>query len=329
MSVSRQKIFSPIHNLTPILLCLLLIPLSLNLHSCAKSEKPADQKLLVVASIYPLYDWVRQIGGDRVDAHCLIPSGASPHTFSPTPADMMLVAKARLFFRIGRGLELWADKLINAASSSSLKVVTLSDGLMKLYVNPLSLNTDASGGYTTDSSILDNDRVGADPHVWMDPILAQDMVRKIAQELVSSDPASKSYYEQNLLSYLEELKSLDAEIRTAISPLRQRSFVGFHSALLYFAHRYGLNEAAVIEEFPGKEPSISYLQHLIVLLKQSSTRAVLAEHQLNDKIALALADEAQAKLVYLDPLGNPDDPQRNTYINLVRYNVHQLVEALK
>jgi zinc transport system substrate-binding protein len=298
------------------------------LFSCGSPEKQSSQKPIVVASIYPVYDWVRQIGGDRVDAFCLIPPGASPHTFSITPEQMRLIAQAKVFFRVGRELEVWADTLLDAAHSS-LQVVTLSDGLIKLYVNPEHLTSANDEVNSSTREVLHHEHASTDPHVWLDPILAQDMVKKIAQALTAVDPAGKSHYEQNLAQYLKQLQALDAEIRATVSQLPHKSFVAFHSSFLYFAHRYGLNEAAVIEESPGKDPSVGYLKSLVEFLKKSPHPTVLAEPQLNDKIARTLTTEVQTTLTYVDPLGKPDDPERNTYLNLMRYNLGQLSRALK
>jgi zinc transport system substrate-binding protein len=169
----------------------------------------AADKVKVAASIYPLYDWVQQLGGERVEARCIVPPGSSPHFYAPTPAEVRWLSEAKLFFLIGRGMEEWAEKLVRSLGEKEIKRVRLSEGLLAL---------DSKGRELTDER-------GADPHVWLAPQLAMEMCRRITDELIKVDPSGKNLYEENLARYLKQLKKLDGEIKATITQLQDRDYV--------------------------------------------------------------------------------------------------------
>jgi ABC-type Zn uptake system ZnuABC Zn-binding protein ZnuA len=280
--------------------------------------KPADtEKIAIVVSIYPLKDMVGQIGGDRVQVVFMVPPGASPHTFEPKPQDMVKVHKARLFVIIGAGLEFWADKAIRSAGGRDLKVLTLSDGL------PLLSGTDGHDDH------LPSHSRSADPHIWLDPQIAKEMVNSIARALIELDPSRGGYFRENAERFKKEIDNLDAFIAGKVKTFRIKEYVTFHSAWNYFSRRYGLRVAGVIEESPGKEPSPKHIARLAEEVKRTGAHVVFAEPQFSPKIAEVIASEAGAKVLFLDPNGGPGLPGRDTYIGLMRYNLSVLESAMK
>jgi len=280
--------------------------------------KPSDKEQIpVVVSIYPLKDMVEHVGGDRVHVDFMVPPGASPHTFEPKPSDMMKVHNAKLFVIVGAGLEFWAGKTIRSAGGRGLKVLTLSDGLPLLY--------------GTDSHDEDHRSQGrsADPHVWLDPQLAKEMVNSIARGLIELDPSHERYFRENAERFKTEIDRLDAFIAAKIGTFRIKEYVTFHSAWNYFSRRYALRVLGVIEESPGKEPSPKHIARLVNEVKRSGTRVVFAEPQFSPKIAEVIARETGARVLFLDPNGGPGLRGRDSYIGLMRYNLSVLEEAMK
>ncbi len=256
----------------------------------------------VVATIFPIADIVRQVGGDAVEVVTLLPAGASPHTFEPSPAQIRAVAHARIFVRIGAGLDDWAAKLL-AAQGKGLTIVTLSDGL------PL---------------------LNGDPHIWLDPVLMRDhAVPMIVHALSQADPDRRDAFEHAAAELQSALTRLDAEIRQALAPVANKNYVAFHSAWRYFGQRYGLHAAAVIEPFPGKEPSAREIAAVVEAARTAHVHAILIEPQFNPQVAQQAARELGGQMLAVDPIGGPDIPERNSYINLMRYNLHMLVRALQ
>ena len=268
------------------------------------------QPLKVVASISPIGDIVREVGGERVVVRVLLPPGASPHVFEPTPGTAKDITQARLFFGVGAGLDFWAEKLVRA-SREHIRIILLSEGMKLLHEEG-----DHGHGHET-----------GNPHVWLDPLLAMEMVRKVEQTLVETDPQGARTYRVRSAQYIARLQALDAEIRNTVSTFSIKSFVSFHPAWDYFALRYGLKSVGVIEESPGKEPSPQRLQAIIRAIRHYHIRAVFAEPQLNPKIAEVIAHEAGVKVIMLDPEGGL--PGRETYLGLMRYNLARLKEAMQ
>lgn len=276
-----------------------------------------EEKLRVVATIYPLADMATNVGGQLVEVKTLLPPGANPHTFEPRPSQIAEISRARLFLKVGAGLDLWAGKFAAAASRGELRVVDASQGMDLM-------------GETEEQGKRGRSRgVGhSNPHFWLDPVSAMRIVDVIADAMVEADPSGAGTYRGNAERYKEKLKSLDAEIRTAVAGFKRREFVAFHSAWVYFARRYGLRQAAVIEPFPGKEPSPRYLVGVVREARRIGARAIFAEPQLNPKAARVIAGETGMKVLYLDPIGGPDVTGRSSYLELMRYNLSVFREAL-
>jgi zinc transport system substrate-binding protein len=271
-------------------------------------------RIPVVASIVPLGDLVRQVGGDRVQVRVLLPPGASPHTFEATPDAVREFAGARLFFQVGAGLESWAAALVQAAGG--VRTVTLSEGMDLIRL---------AGGHEPPGDA--RTREPGNPHLWLDPLLALRMTGAIERALGEADPAGASVYRANAEAYGRSLRELDAEIRRTVSGFRVRSFVSFHPAWDYFARRYGLVQAGVIEESPGRDPTPRQLAAIVAAIRAAGIRAVFAEPQLNPKPAEVIAREAGVRVVILDPQGGL--PGRETYLDLMRWNLARMREAME
>ncbi|OGW32613.1 MAG: hypothetical protein A2X59_02150 [Nitrospirae bacterium GWC2_42_7] len=281
--------------------------------SCASSEK-----LRVVASIAPLADFAKQVGGDKADVLLLLPPGASGHTYEPSPRMMQKTSKAQVFIKIGAGLEFWADKLITAANRDVI-VVNCSEGIELIEGNGHS--------HDHDKGFKLNNIHTADPHIWLDPVICITIVKKIEDSFSKADPVNSSYYKKNAAAYLTKLSALDREIEEKVKTFSIKEYVTFHQAWNYFSRRYGLRVAGVIEESPGKEPSPKHISKILKELKRINIKVVFAEPQSSAKIAEAIAREAGGKVLTLDPVGGQKD--RETYIELMRYNLAVLEKAMK
>ena len=286
-----------------------LLAVALAVSACGRSSSPSTGqvgkgKLLVAASIPPIADFVREVGGDRVDVLLMVPPGASPHTYEPTPSQMRQLAQARLLFINGVGLEFWAEKAADAAGPS-LQVVVLSKGMEIL-------------GKTAHG--------GGNPHIWLSPVRAQEYVKRIRDALIAADPDGADEYRANADAYLKQLQALDAEIRAAVKTFKSREMVTFHASWAYFIHDYGLHQAAVLETTPGKEPSAAEIARIVEIIRKTHAPAVFAEPQFSPRAAQVIADEAGVPVLTLDPLGGL--PPRETYIKLMRWNLAQLKRGL-
>ena len=185
------------------------------------SSNTNESRIKVVASFYPVYEFVKEIGGNKVDVTSLIPIGVEPHDYEPTIQQIQNAETADLVVYNGAGLEKWIDK-INAKFK-----VEASQGLNLLMSN----DTGNSGTY--------------DLHVWLDPILAEMEVENIRNALVKIDPANTQYYKANADRFIGKLNDLDYRIKTELATCNKKDFIAFHNAFTYFANRYGLNQHSV------------------------------------------------------------------------------------
>jgi zinc transport system substrate-binding protein len=257
---------------------------------------------------------VRNVAGDKADVTTLLPSGANPHTYEPSASDVTAVANAKLLVTNGLGLDFWVEKLKTAANSDLLVVDT---SLVPAMEGEL-LAGDA------------DDAGGKNPHIWLDPVLTQKQVEAIAAALVMVDPANKDFYLENAANYVGELKSLDEEIRGVTDSFSSREFISSHPSWVYFAQNYGLVEAAVIEESPGKEDlSPGYVMQVVDTAKEHNIKVIFAELQFTTKPAETIAHACGAKVILLDTIGGAEVPGRDSYIAMMRYNVDLMAGVMK
>jgi len=283
----------------------------------AQNASPVDIK--VVASIYPLGDIAKQVGGEKVAVKVLLPPGASPHTFEPTPVETMEIHKARVFVKAGAGLEFWAEKVVKTSGNKGLITVDASSGL------PLIRQIHSHDPLIGKTKDLES----ADPHIWLDPMFVKKIADKIVDALSKADPDGKAYYTKRAEIYKKDLEALHKEISDRVKGFKVKEYITFHPAWNYFSQRYGLKIAGVIEESPGREPSPRHIAKIVKEIKRINSKVIFAEPQFNPKIAEVIAKEAGARVLFLDPIGGPNVKGRDTYIGLMRYNLSVMEGAMK
>lgn len=277
----------------------------------------AVEPLNIVVTIPVLKDLAEQVGGHHVRVTSLLHGYENEHTYSPKPSDLIAVRKARLLFEVGIGLEVWVSSLVKNAGSPSLRVVTTSKGIALLRDR-----SDHDGA----AQSADEDERG-NPHVWMDPENATTMMRHITEALIQIDPAHATEYRANQASYLRKLDQLREDLSDRITRLADRRFIAHHPAWPYFARRFGFQIVGTIQPQSGSEPSALQLHGLIAKIKKDRIKVVVSEIQLSQKIPDLLAKETGARVVVLTTLPG-GLPNTETYLDMLRYNVLQLANAL-
>jgi len=322
-----------------ILICLVMLIAA----GCAGEAMPQGEvrpAIKVVTTIYPLYDLMRQLGGDKVALSYLLPAGASPHTYEPTMEQARQLAAADFFVYIGAGLDDWALQLTEAAERDLTKVelaetVTLVKS--ERYLQFEEAQSPGCGPACPDDKhneeapdCADHDRGSADPHFWLDPLIMRDEVSpRLSGALSERWPEYAAYFAERLSEYQQQLTALHEEINTAVAGFSKRDFIAFHSAWQYFARRYGLREVAVIAEFPGQEPSAGWIAELVGLVEEKQISAIMAEPQFSPALAERIAEESGIKVLEIDPYGGENVPGRESYLQLMRFNLNSFKEALQ
>lgn len=278
---------------------------------------PPTEPLNIVVTIPVLKDLAEQVGGPHVRVISLLNGYENEHTYSPKPSDLVAVRKARLLFEVGIGLEVWVSSLVKNAGSPSLRVVTTSKGIALLRDRP-DRGGDAHAG---------EEEERGNPHVWLDPENAMTMMRHITEALIQVDPAHTTEYRTNQASYLRKLDQLRQDLSDRIAHLVDRRFIAHHPAWPYLARRFGFKIVGTIQPQSGSEPSALQLHGLIAKIKKERIKVVVSEIQLSQKIPDLLAKETGARVVVLTTLTG-GLPNTETYIDMLRYNVLQLTNAL-
>ena len=276
------------------------------LAGCGGAAPPAKAgQLTVLADTSFMADIAQNVAGDRLSVSALIPTGADPHSFEPTPQDATRVAQSRAIIINNRGLEPMVDDLISGAGRSDLLVVEAAAGL-----------------------------AGArqDPHLWLDPVEVVTYVDNIRRGLSAIDPAGSEVYAKNAQSYAQKLRDLDQWIAAQVQtiPAGRRLLVTNHESFGYFAKRYGFTiVGAIFESVSGEgSPSARELAALIEQIKASGAPAVFLETGNNPDLAAQIAKETGVKVVtdlYIHSLG----ANANTYLDMMRWDVNLIVEALR
>jgi len=299
------------------LLWAILISYGLLVTPLAFAAAPTEP-LNIVVTIPVLKDLTEQVGRPYVRVTSLLSGYENEHTYSPKPSDLVAVRKARLLFEVGIGLEVWVSSLVKNAGSSSLRIITTSKGIALLRDRPDHDRTD----HAADEADRGN------PHIWMDPENAATMMRHITEALIQTDPAHTKEYRANQASYLRKLDQLRGDLSDRLAQLTDRRFISHHPAWPYFARRFGFQVVGTIQPQSGSEPSALHLHNLIAVIKKNRIKVVVSEVQLSQKIPDLLAKETGARVVVLTTLPG-GLPRTETYLDMLRYNVLQLANALE
>jgi len=268
----------------------------------------AEGRLNVVASFSILADFVKNVGGDRVNVTSLVGPNGDVHVYTPAPRDAKTIADARLVIINGLGLEGWLPRLLQSSGSKAV-VVTASNG-----VDPLKLGSET------------------DPHAWQSVANAEIYVRNIRDALVEADGAGADYFGRNAERYLAELDALDREVRGDVDeiPLERRKVISTHGAFGYFAKAYGITFIAPSGVSTETEASARDVAAIIAQVKKDKIPAVFLESITDDRLMRRIAEETRARVggtLFSDSLTDEKGPSP-TYIALVRHNIKALTGAL-
>lgn len=298
---------------------LILSLLVLSMVSAGAWEAAAQDPVNVVVTIPVLKDLAEQVGGPHVRVTSLLRGYENEHTYAPKPSDLVAVRKAQLLFQIGIGLEVWVSPLVKNAGSPSLRVVTTSKGIGLVRDHP-----DHHG----ERRVSEEAESGGNPHIWLDPQNVAIMLRHITEALIRADPAHAVDFRNHQAAYLQQLDHLQNELMDRVKRLSDRRFIAHHPAWPYLARRFGFEIVGTIQMQSGTEPSALHLQSLISTIKQDKIKVIVSEIQLSQKIPDLLAKETKGRVVVLTTLPG-GVPGTETYLDMLRYNVLQLANALE
>ena len=290
------------------------------------NKKDNNEKIKIVATLFPQYDFAKQIGGDKVDVTLLLTPGTETHTYEPTPQDIINVNNSDLFIYTGKYMEPWSDKI--ASSIDSDTVILDSSKNINLISSEHSEEDDDHEEHE-----LGSHHHEYDPHIWLNPQNAIGMVNNITDELCNIDPENASYYKENAKNYIVQLNLLDTDIENTIKKSSKNKIAfGGTFAYMYFIKRYNLEYISAYESCgEDTEPSASNVKKVIDYMKQNDIHVIFYQELSSGTIADAIASETGATKLVFHTIHNASQKEINngeTYISLMRKNLENLEKAL-
>lgn len=314
-------------------LCLAIPFAAVSLWGCSRNDRPSntgESKLKVVTTLFPYYDFTRQVAGDKVELTMVVPAGMDSHSFEPTPADVQVIRDADVLICNGGALEHWLSQVLSAVDSDSMTVLTGMD-----QVN--AVQEELVEGMEEEKHHEDDDGYGDhieyDEHIWTSPVNAMILVESIRDTLSEKDPENRSYYKERAKSYLEKLKKLDDEFRkVAEHKKRDMIVVGDKFPFRYLADEYGLSYRAA---FSGcstdTEPSARTIAYLIDKMRLEQIPVVYYLELSSHRVSEIIAEETGAEPLLLHSCHNVSRREFDsgvTYLDLMEQNVINLKRGL-
>ena len=286
------------------MLAILLLIGCVFLSACGKQNAFTTDKLKVCTSFYTVYDFVKKIGGDKIEIINLVPGGTEPHDYEPNPKDLVILENADLLVCNGQGMESWIKKIEQSVSNKSLQIVEISEGV----------------------KAIEND-----PHIWLNPLNVEIELRNILNTLIKLDPKNEEYYKANFDKYNSMIIELDKEYIDKLSNCESNEIVVSHSAFGYLCDKYGLSQISLQGISNEGEPTMQKMAEIIKTIKEKNITTVFAENSDDEKIMKAIAKETGARVLRLETLENlnkEDIDSGREYFNIMRSNLEALVLAL-
>ncbi|WP_378954897.1 metal ABC transporter substrate-binding protein [Pelosinus sp. sgz500959] len=290
------------------------------------TESTSGSKIKVVATVYPVYEFVKQVGGDKVDVVMLIPPGAEPHDWEPTAKDITRLKDAKIFAYHGSGFEP-VEKLLTKDVLGTTVPVQVSKGVAKL-----ADHHDEDKHKKDDHHKEDKHDHEGDSHMWLDPLAAQQEVNNILTALIAADEKNAAYYKENAEKFNKQLSELDQEYKQTLSTIARKDIITSHEAFGYLAARYGLNQVGIMGLSPDAEPTPDKMAEITKFCREHNVKYIFFETLASPKLAQTIAKETGAELLVLNPVENLTEEemkQGKNYIMIMRENLTNLVKALK
>lgn len=303
------------------------VAILLSASACTRQKvEDGSGKLRIVTTIFPLYDYARVIGGDRVKVDLLLPPGVETHSFEPRPEDIARIGKADLFIFTNAEMEPWADKLSRIAASNG-KPLKLEAGEKAAYLTVSGTGADDGHGHGADG------HHSRDPHIWLNIANAKVMVKSIADGMAACLPAEKELFAANASAYMKRLDDLENRYRSGLSSCRTREFIhGGHYAFAYLAERYNLKYISAYGITAESEPSPRRMMELVKSVRSHGLKYIFFEELLAPRVAETISAETGASLLKLHGIHNLTKDELvggATYIGLMEQNLANLRKGLE
>lgn len=272
-----------------------------------------SNKIQVATSFYPIYFFAQQISKDKADVVNITPVGAEPHDYEPTAKDIAKIENSKLIIINGGGLEAWENDIRKNLNYKNNIILTISEGV-------------------TDQRALDDGKNINDFHIWLNPILAKEIVNKITDNFIKIDPLNKDYYQLNADFLKTQLDNLDKEYKQGLSNCKEKNIITSHLAFGYLADAYGFHQISITGLSPDTEPSPQKLIDIVKFARDNNVKYIFFESLVSPKLSNTIANELGAKTLILNPiegLTNEEISMGENYFTKMKNNLINLKIALQ
>jgi zinc transport system substrate-binding protein len=309
-----------------IIFLLIFVPGCANLNQ--QPPRSASNKIQIVTTIFPFYEFAREIGQDQVEVLLLLPPGADPHTFEPTPTNLIKITHADVFIYTGAGLEPWAHDLLTGVNSDRLTII---EGNSLVDLIPIAPDHHLEDYHEIKPAR--HEHGDFDPHFWLDFENDQKVVTKLSEILGNLKPEQTAFFIKNAQDYIAKLQHLDQEYRQTLSSCRINTVLtGGHQAYNYLGYRYNLNFISAYGLSPDSEPTPQHLKEMVDLSKTHQIKYILFEQLVSPRLANTIATEGDLTPLVFNPGANlikEEFEGGTTFISLMTENLKTLTQALE
>jgi zinc transport system substrate-binding protein len=289
---------------------------TISINAVAMAQTNSSPK--IVTTFLPIHLFTKAVVGDTGQVDILISPGTEVHDYQATPDDVKILAQADVLVKNGLGMERFLESLVTNAGNSQLQQIDSSQGIKVIEEKHAEHEHEEEHGHHHEEG---------NPHVWLDPMLAQQQVANIRDRLIAINPSNADSYRTNAEAYIQQLQQLDGEFKQKLAPVKGCNFITFHDAFPYLAQRYGLKQEAIVE-IPEDSMTPQDIQRVQQAANQYQAKALLTEPGIKDKRIEQISSDLNLPLAAIDPLESGEtDPQY--YFQVMRGNLEALERACK
>lgn len=308
-----------------------------------EKNESSGTALKVITTLFPLYDFSKEVGKDKVQVSLLLPPGVEAHGYEPAPQDIVRIENADVFVYTGKYMEVWAGKILSGIANSNLVIADTSTGIILTdhgkdghhqHETKHSPDAHANNTHAAAHQYHQNQHGSKDPHFWLDPVRAQTMINTIAGHFSKADPLHETVYKQNARDYNDKLAALDKKLKNTFSNCRHNVIVcGGHFVFGYFVTRYNLTHISPYSGFsPNSEPTAKNIAELIKTMRTYGIQHIFYEELLEPRTAKIIAEETGAKMLLLHGAHNISKKELSdgiTYLDIMQANLENLKTGLE
>ena len=299
----------------------LIFMLAVGLFACSNANKNSNtsEKLKVVATNSIIADITKNIAGDKIDLHSIVPVGQDPHEYEPLPDDVKKTSQADLIFYNGINLETggnaWFTKLVqNAKKEENKDYYAVSDGVEVIYLEG------------------QNEKGKEDPHAWLNLENGMIYAKNIAKQLSAKDPKNKDFYEANLKNYLEKLETLDKEAKQKFNniPKEKKMIVTSEGCFKYFSKAYNVPSAYIWEINTEEEGTPDQIKALVEKLRKTKVPSLFVESSVDERPMQTVSKDTNIPIyekIFTDSIAEPGQ-NGDSYYNMMKWNLDKIAEGL-